>query len=154
MTAAGTQSRTGGRDGRLTARPRSPGTTGPTGVTQVGTSRRPALLAVPSAYSPGRPAPLVVMLHGASGTARHGLDLLLPWVERDGILLLAPASEESTWDVIVDELGPDVDMLDRALDHVFDAYAVEPSRIAIGGFSDGASYALTLGVANADLFTT
>ena len=31
--------------------------------------------------------------------------------------------------------------------------AVDPARIGIGGFSDGASYALSLGVANGDLFT-
>ena len=34
----------------------------------------------------------------------------------------------------------------------FDRCAIEP-RIAIGGFSDGASYALTLGAINGDLFT-
>ena len=28
-----------------------------------------------------------------------------------------------------------------------------PARVAIGGFSDGASYALSLGLANGDLFT-
>lgn len=43
--------------------------------------------------------------------------------------------------------------LDRALDHVFTRYAVDPTRLAIGGFSDGASYALSLGVANGDLFS-
>jgi predicted esterase len=29
---------------------------------------------------------------------------------------------------------------------------VDPARIAVGGFSDGASYALSLGLANGDLF--
>jgi predicted esterase len=35
---------------------------------------------------------------------------------------------------------------------VFARYAVDPARVAVGGFSDGASYALSLGLANGDLF--
>ena len=42
--------------------------------------------------------------------------------------------------------------LNRALEWVFERLAVDPSRLAIGGFSDGASYALSLGLANGDLF--
>jgi predicted esterase len=36
---------------------------------------------------------------------------------------------------------------------VFESYPVDQARLAISGFSDGASYALSLGLANADLFT-
>jgi predicted esterase len=46
-----------------------------------------------------------------------------------------------------------VDTLDHALAFVFDHYAVDPRRLAIGGFSDGASYALSLGITNGDLFS-
>lgn len=35
---------------------------------------------------------------------------------------------------------------------MFSSYVVDPSRIAIQGFSDGASYALSLGLTNGDLF--
>jgi phospholipase/carboxylesterase len=42
--------------------------------------------------------------------------------------------------------------LNRALDRVFDTVAIDPARIAIGGFSDGASYAIALGLINGDLF--
>ncbi|HYH99185.1 alpha/beta hydrolase, partial [Hyalangium sp.] len=58
-----------------------------------------------------------------------------------------------TWDVIRGDYGPDVTFIDQALAWVFAHYAVDPARIAIGGFSDGASYALSLGIANGDLFT-
>ncbi|MFK7091643.1 alpha/beta hydrolase-fold protein, partial [Chromobacterium violaceum] len=59
-----------------------------------------------------------------------------------------------TWDVIANRsYGADVAMVDQALKHVFARYAVDSDRLAIGGFSDGASYALTLGLANGDLFT-
>lgn len=49
--------------------------------------------------------------------------------------------------------GPDVLYLNKALHHVFNRYSIDPSRLAVAGFSDGASYALSLGVANGDLFS-
>jgi phospholipase/carboxylesterase len=48
--------------------------------------------------------------------------------------------------------GPDVEFVDRALDLVFGRYTVDPTRVAVEGFSDGASYALSLGLLNGDLF--
>jgi phospholipase/carboxylesterase len=46
-----------------------------------------------------------------------------------------------------------VEAIDRALKETFSHYAVDPARLAVGGFSDGASYALSLGINNGDLFT-
>src|SRR5436190_993778 len=51
-----------------------------------------------------------------------------------------------------DGFGEDVAFLNRALESVFARLAVDPARVAIGGFSDGATYALSLGLANGDLF--
>jgi len=45
-----------------------------------------------------------------------------------------------------------VTFLDRALSRVSELVNVDPARLAIGGFSDGATYALTLGLINGDLF--
>jgi phospholipase/carboxylesterase len=49
--------------------------------------------------------------------------------------------------------GPDVIFLDSALQFVFSRCAINPEKIALAGFSDGASYALSLGPSNGDLFT-
>lgn len=43
--------------------------------------------------------------------------------------------------------------LDGALTQVFSQYSIDPDRLAIGGFSDGAPYALSLGLSNGDLFS-
>ena len=48
--------------------------------------------------------------------------------------------------------GADVAPLDESLAEVFAHYAVDPERVAVGGFSDGASYALSLGLINGSLF--
>ena len=73
--------------------------------------------------------------------------------ERLGIAVLAPDSRGRTWDAITGRFDEDVAFLDRALEFVFERLAVDPTRLAIGGFSDGASYALSLALANGDLFS-
>jgi phospholipase/carboxylesterase len=115
-------------------------------------TERDALLYVPASYRPERPAPFVLSLHGAGGDARSALYPLSPLADAAGLILLAFASRESTWDVIRGQFGPDVALLDTALAAVFDRCAVDPRRLGIGGFSDGASYALSLGITNGDLF--
>jgi phospholipase/carboxylesterase len=66
--------------------------------------------------------------------------------------LVGPDSRGRTWDVILDDYGPDVEFIDSVLAQVFGRYAVDPALVAAGGFSDGASYALSLGLTNGDLF--
>lgn len=143
------------RAGRLRAHPgatsRAEGA--PTGLHPLGVSlKHDGLLYVPPGYRSDQPAPLAVMFHGAGGSAPHGMALLRPLADELGLLLLAPGSQGPTWDVILEDFGPDVHALDEALTQVFAHYAVDPARVALGGFSDGASYALSLGLGNGDLF--
>jgi len=98
----------------------------------------------------GPPYRLVLLLHGAGGAPRHGLELLLPAADQHRLLLLAPKSTASTWDLIIDGFGPDIRRIDRVLEEILNAYPV--NDIAISGFSDGASYALSVGLTNGDLF--
>jgi phospholipase/carboxylesterase len=55
-----------------------------------------------------------------------------------------------TWDAIGGDFGPDVAFLDSAIMRAFDRAHLDRCRVVIGGFSDGASYALSLGIRNAD----
>src|SRR5918997_6197778 len=148
-------SKEAGMEARLRARPvRVTGST-PVGLQplMIGAARDSHLY-VPTTYRADRPAPLVLLLHDAGGHARHGLDLLRSLADAAGLLVLAPASRGHTWDLLVGHrYGPDATLIDRALQHTFSRYAIEPTRLAIGGFSDGASYALSLGITNGDLFT-
>jgi len=113
---------------------------------------RDALLYIPHGLRPGEAAPLLVTLHGAGGNAAGGLALLQPCADEWGLLLLSPASHGSTWDAVRGRYGRDVDVIDRALENVFRTASVDPDRVGVAGFSDGASYALGLGLANGDLF--
>ena len=142
-------------EGRLRARPVQVTGSAPVGLQPLMLgAARDSYLYVPATYCADRPVPLVLLLHGAGGHARQGLDLLRSLADAAGLLLLAPASRDRTWDLLVDRrYGPDAAMIDRALEQTFSRYAIDPLRLAIGGFSDGASYALSLGITNGDLFT-
>ena len=146
--------RSAAAEGHLLARPAVVRTTGERGLRKLKLdARRDTLLYVPPGYTHERPAPLALMLHGAGGDAHHGLSLLQTLAERLGIILVAPASRQATWDVIADRYGEDVALVDRALTETFKHYAVDTKRLAIGAFSDGASYALSLGITNGELFS-
>jgi predicted esterase len=109
---------------------------------------------VPKNYNKDVPTPLAVMLHGAGGNAEHGLNLLMQYADDKNIILLAPASRTVTWDIIAKEsFNGDIIFIDQALSIAFERYNVNRDRIAVGGFSDGASYSLCLGLSNGDLFT-
>jgi phospholipase/carboxylesterase len=110
------------------------------------------LLLIPAGAGHG-PLPFAVMLHGAGARASHGLALLQDLADAEGIAILAPQSRARSWDFITGAYGPDVEAIDDLLAVAFARVEVDPKRLAIGGFSDGASYALSLGLQNGGLFT-
>jgi phospholipase/carboxylesterase len=117
---------------------------------------RDGLLYVPDGAEPG--APVLVFLHGATGTGRRHLRAVLAAADRYGVVLVAPDSRHpSSWDLIAERhFGPDVAFLDRVLDALVGPLDldVDTFRLAVGGVSDGASYALALGLSNGDIFST
>jgi phospholipase/carboxylesterase len=139
-------------DGRLKSRPK-PGvkTTASFRVPLGLGGTRDGFLQMP-AVVPDTPLPLFVLLHGASSSAaiQAARFKLIP--SDAGVAMLAIDSRGPTWDGIMGGFGPDVEFIDRALDKVFSLVSVDPARLAIGGFSDGATYGLSLGLINGDLF--
>lgn len=114
---------------------------------------RDALLYVPEGLKAGQQTPLILLLHGAGGDAAGGMSLLLPLADTHRLLLAAPSSRGSTWDGVRGGYGPDVDVINSTLERIFQLVTVDPHRMAVSGFSDGASYALGIGLANGDLFS-
>jgi phospholipase/carboxylesterase len=144
------------REGRLQARPnriaKPPGASPGLHRLDLGQGRDGALY-VPNSVDAVQPAPLVVALHGAGGHAPQMLDPFVETAEARGYLVLVPESRGRTWDVILGGYGADVAFLDEALAQTFERHAIDPRRIAVGGFSDGASYALSIGIINGALFS-
>lgn len=137
---------------RITARPRKTARTSASGTRALNLdSGRDATLAMPAKIA-DTPMPLLVLLHGAGGSGAGILRRLGAAAGDAGIAVLAPDSRDDTWDAIRGGFGADIRFLSRALDRVFESVSVDPARIAIGGFSDGATYALSVGLTNGDLF--
>jgi phospholipase/carboxylesterase len=107
-------------------------------------------LYVPERYRPERAWPLVVALHGGAGS---GGDFLWTWLREArsrGCLLLAPTSRGTTWSL----QGPDQDAaaILGMLRFVQERWNVDPARLLLTGLSDGGTYALLCGLAEASPF--
>ena len=140
-------------DGRLHARVRRPTQAVGPGLRRLGLGgSRDGLLYLPAKYRPETAAPLVLLLHGAGQDAAVMVDPMKNLAEESGLVLLAPDSRDVTWDATRGEYGPDIRFIDLALTWTFDRIRVDPARVTVAGFSDGASYALSIGLINGDLF--
>jgi len=113
---------------------------------------RDGLRFVPSTYRAGESLPLLVTLHGSGSNAYAGLQRYLAFAESARVVLLSPDSRGNTWDRAFGGFGADSRFIDNALSDTFLRCAIDRLRIGICGFSDGASYALSLGRTNGDLF--
>jgi phospholipase/carboxylesterase len=120
---------------------------------------------VPKSYDPAKRAPMALLLHGSGDRGHTMIRAFEQLAEERGVILLAPDSLAYSWDIMVagarlrgvtrvPDWGPDVDRIDSALGLAFQTYAIDPDRVALIGFSDGAGYGLSLGANNADLFKT
>jgi len=140
--------------GRLRSRPAGYAAAAPRpGLQRLGLDAgRDGFLYVPPGYRHGAASPLVVLFHGA-GQRADVWQAMLPVADDLGLVLLAPESRRATWDRILGSFGADVAFIDDALGHAFGRCSIDPARIAFAGFSDGASYALTIGLTNGDFVT-
>ena len=141
----------GGRE-RLSAQPVAATTTMPAGTYSLSISAtKDARLIIPAGAGT-RAIPLLVMLHGAGGDEAP-VDVVAAAAVERGVAVMIPKSRQLTWDLALGGFGEDVTFINRALEETFRRVRVDPGHVALAGFSDGASYALTLGIANGDLFS-
>jgi len=147
-------SRPAAANGRLAARPRPPADSIEPGTHRLSVGGvRETLLFVPTSYRATKPAPFMLALHGATGDDNESLRRNRDAAERHDIIVLAPSSRGTSWDAIREGFGVDLAMIDRALGQSFARCNVDPARLAVSGFSDGATYAVSLALINGDLFT-
>ena len=139
---------------RLSARPRDPTRKSTDGLTTLKLDdAREGLLYVPKELDARASIPLAVMLHGATMRATSQINLLSSLADEKKFAVLAVKSLGITWDAIRGDYGPDIRTIDAAMRATFEQVRIDPRHVAVGGFSDGASYALGLALSNGDLFT-
>jgi phospholipase/carboxylesterase len=123
-----------------------------TGVMKFGETERGGFwLYVPENYVPNRAWPLVMALHGGSGTGRLFLWSWLRDARSRGAILVAPTSVGSTWAL----MGPDVDTpnLTRVLEFIRSRWNVDTSRVLLTGMSDGGTFTYVSGLEAGSPFT-
>jgi phospholipase/carboxylesterase len=138
----------------------------PTGLVWVERGPQRAALFTPDEIDPARRYPLLAVLHGAGRQDELLMKAYRDEAERRQALFLVPRSRGMTWDLVVaatqgasaQDPGaaaskrPDLDFLEYAYDLIFRRYPVDAARLGLIGYSDGASYALSVGLSNPDLF--
>ena len=101
------------------------------------------------------PAPLIVLLHGAGGNARDFLDQFKRTADERRVILLSVQSDGRTWATRKpNEREADVANIQAAIRELTGKAPVDAKRTTVMGFSDGASYSLSIGMAYPDLFRT
>jgi len=125
----------------------------PIGKSRLGIAdgERDGTVYVPESYKKGVPMPILMMLHGFRSTA-EAVRYTFPLAEEFGVIILAPESRELTWGQEIPGFDTDSRYMGMAFRWVSDVLTIDPSRVALGGVSDGANYALNMGLAYGDSF--
>jgi predicted esterase len=93
------------------------------------------------------------VLHGAGRQDELIVRGLQAERERRGTIFVVPRSLGPTWDLIAGGDGVDLAFLDGVLHSLYRRFRIDPVRQALVGYSDGASYALAVGLSNPRLFS-
>ncbi len=125
----------------------------PYGQSRLGLSDegRDGTLYIPKSYKPGTKMPLLIMLHGFSGWGDNQRSLFA-LAEELGFIVITPESRDITWGKEAPGFDQDVRYIGAAFRHVGSIVNIDFDRVALGGQSDGAGYALTMGLAYGDTF--
>ena len=125
----------------------------PIGKSRLGIAdgERDGTVYVPQSYKKGVPMPIVMMLHGFRSTS-EAVRFAFPLAEEFGVIVLAPESRDMTWGMEIPGFDTDSKYLGMAFRWVSDVLTIDRSRVALGGVSDGANYALNMGLAYGDSF--
>lgn len=140
-------------DPRLRSRPKQARRVMAAGLTRHPVGDTSVVTYLPESALARERVPLMVFLHGANRTVDAFMERFRPVADATGVMLMMPFAMVGTWDAIRYFFGPDVAAIDASLTWLFAEVPVDPKRITLSGFSDGATYALALGRANGDLFT-
>lgn len=97
--------------------------------------------------------PLICVLPGHGGVDGGLVNPVLEWANEHGAHVIIASARGSTWDILERGYGPDVANIDAAIHWVLGNWSIDRSRVVLTGFSDGASYALTVGLKNGDCFS-
>ena len=107
---------------------------------------------IPKSYKSSTKTPVLMMLHGFSGTSQS-VRYAFPLAEEFGIIVIAPESRNQTWGQSAPGFDPDMKYLSPMFSEVTSFLNIDRAKVGVGGISDGATYALSMGLGYGDTFT-
>lgn len=125
----------------------------PTGLVHIEQGHGRGVLLTPETIDPDRRYPLVTVLHGAGRQDEMLVKGLRDEPERRQALVFVPRSIAPTWDLIAGGPRVDLDFFEYAWDLIYRRYPVDFERQVLMGYSDGASYGLSVGLSNPGMFS-
>lgn len=115
---------------------------------------RKFLLHVPDTYDPSIPSPLVISIHGFSSWPQNLMETSR-WndlADREGFIVVYPSGTgfPKRWRLPVNMMGipgseEDVAFLTTLIDSLENQYNIDPRRVYINGFSNGAGMTVVMG---------
>ena len=110
-------------------------------------------LHVPASFGSAKRAPLVVVLHGASGNAAR-VELRYHWdalADRLGFFVAYPQGIDDRWNASFDPHGADdVGFLTDLMDHLVHAFPIDSRRVFVTGMSNGGAMTYRMGCVLSD----
>ena len=125
----------------------------PTGSVSLEQGASRATLLTPREIDPARRYPLFTVLHGAGRQDEMLAKGYRDKAEERQAFFLFPRSVLPTWDLIASAERPDLDFLEYTYDLIYRRYPIDPLQQVLIGYSDGASYGLSVGVCNSHFFS-
>jgi polyhydroxybutyrate depolymerase len=113
---------------------------------------------IPPGYKPDSPTPLVINLHGYTGTAfsQEELSQMNAKADEEGFIVVNPQAyhDPPTWTgpLLGAEGKPDLDFFQLLLETLFREINIDPERVFATGMSNGATMTNTLGCAFSEVF--
>lgn len=108
-------------------------------------------LYVPEYDTPDEARPLVMALHGGSGSGRSFLWSWLSDARSSGAIVIAPTAIGPTWALRGHD--PDTPNLARILAWVQERWNIDPTRLLLTGMSDGGTFCMVTGMSEGSPFT-
>jgi phospholipase/carboxylesterase len=124
----------------------------PTGHVPVEWGEHRGVLLTPDPIDPAVRYPLITVLHGAGRQDEMLVKACRDEPAKRQALFFVPRSLAMTWDLIAGGGRPDLDFLEFAYDLIYRRFPIDANRQALIGYSDGASYALSIGLSNPRIF--
>jgi len=119
-------------------------------IQAVGKPKRDCWVYVPKVFDPAKQYPLVVVLHPAGLHGRRFVELWGQLADRTaGFIVAGPECKDTKrrlW-----KFADEADLI-ATIKHLTSIYSIDPARILLTGFSQGATYTYTFGLRNPLLF--